>query len=176
MSIKYLVDLCKELNHFKYTYLVDGKQVPKDKVPKLEDYCTMTLHTIKKYHIGLCWDITNYGYDILTKEGYTAETYFIEQEDGRDKKKNWCHTFTVVYIDDVVVLFEPTYNPMLGIHVYTSLTDLIDDFIHKSVADEKYAYTIYRYNCVGKDNSVAYDDFIKRVKEENRIILRQEEQ
>ncbi len=126
-TIEEFFEYCKK--EFNYGW-IDKEGKRHEGVNDGETYSLQSPKELMKSKLGICWDRTELYRDYLANmTNLKYETYYLLYEDGKGCPS---HTILVYYNNNKVYWFEPMFQNKdcyySGIHEYTNLNDLLNDF------------------------------------------------
>lgn len=147
MQLKYIFQLNKELNTYKYGIpLEDGTYTdPEDDNEFFKLYHYLSPEEFEKYKVGVCYDYAEYQYRKLVEKGYQVINFFI-------KIANSCgggtHTFTVVKFKNFYLYLESSFYKLRGVYIAEHIVDIFNLVLNRMVRNIKKSeipYEIHTY-------------------------------
>ena len=98
-TLKMVKDFNKDLNKWKYGVLVNGKVITKSSEIDWDNYRTIKISDIEKYHVGICWDFVNYQSYWFNKNHIDNRAYFFVMSRNESNTDIVTHTFNIININ-----------------------------------------------------------------------------
>ena len=149
----------KSLNSWNYGVLIGNKIVTDEKFINWNNYKTIPLNKIEKYHVGICWDFVNYEHFWLNKNRIQHNSYFFVMSRNDDNTDIVTHTFIVVTIGSSLYWIESSWLKYQGVHKISSVSDVVK--ILRKNYGMNHDYDLFTYNPTGLDQNLSNQDFFK---------------
>lgn len=157
-----LVQFNKELNSWTYGVIVNGKKYTSSNDVDWSRYRTIPIPIMEKEHVGICWDFVNYQHAWFKSHQIKDDSYFYVQQKSTNPDDVVTHTFSIISINGGNYWFESSWSSNKGIHKVSSWKDVVNALCDQYNKEDKFPYSLFKYNPDGLDKNVKNGDFFNK--------------
>ena len=157
-----LVQFNKELNSWTYGVIINGKKYTSSNDVDWSKYRTIPIPIMEKEHVGICWDFVNYQHAWFKSHQIKDDSYFYVQQKSTNPDDIVTHTFSIISINGGKYWFESSWSSHKGIHKVSSWKDVVNALSDQYNKEDKFPYSLFKYNPDGLDKNVNDGDFFNK--------------